>query len=88
MAASTFSGIDHFKLNVHATSHRSKVAVALHLLLSVGKTDASVPVIIVYRIFEISSQIFIEVDRMRLEPNHRLVHAKIRYLRRRVPCGA
>ena len=88
MAAGTFRGIDHFKLNVHAASHRGKVAVTLHLLLSVGKTDASVPMIVVHRIFEISSQIFIEVDRVCLKPNHRLVHAKIRYLRRRVPCGA
>ncbi len=88
MAAGTFRGIDHFKLNVHAASHRGKVAVTLHLLLSVGKTDASIAVIVVHRIFEISSQIFIQVDRVRLKPDHRLVHAKIRNLRRRVPCGA
>ena len=88
MPAGTFGGIDHFKLNAHATSHRGKVAIALHLLLSVGKTDAPVPMIVVHRIFKISSQIFIEVDRVRLKANHRLVHAKIRNLRRRVPCCA
>ena len=62
--------------------------IAVHLRLGIGQPDAAVAVVIANGIFRIVTQFFIEGDRMRFQPYHRLVHAKIRHLCCRMPCGA
>ena len=88
MAARTFLGVQHFKLDAHAPRHGGKVAVAVHLGLGVGQPYATVAVVIPYGVVGIIAQLFVEVDRVRFQADHRLVHPKIRDLCGRVPCGA
>ena len=61
---------------------------ALHLRLGVGQTDAAITVVIVDRIIRIFRQLFVEIDGVGLEPDHRLARAEIRYLGRRMPSGS
>lgn len=85
MPAGAFGGVDDLELHAHAARHRGEVAVSVHLRGGVGQTDAAVAVAIADGIVGIVAQFAIKRDRMTFQPDHRLVHAEIRHLRRRMP---
>ena len=88
MPPRAFCGIDHLEMHIHPARHRGEMAIALHLRLGIGQPDATIAMMIIDRIVGILCQFLVEVDRMRLQPDHRLVHSEIRHLRCRMPRGA
>ena len=76
----------NLKVHVHAPRHARKVAVAVHLRLRVlASLNAAVGVVVVDRVIRVVRQLLVEVDRVGLQPHHRLVHAEVGDLGRRVP---
>ena len=86
MAAGAFFCINHFEIHTHPLGHRGEMSISLHLAFGIGKTDTAISMMIINRIIRICGQLIIEGDRMALQPDHRLVHAKICDLRCRMPC--
>ena len=66
MTAGTFGRIKNFEFDTHATGHRCKMPVAIHLRRTIGKPNAPVPVVILHGVIGIIAQLFIQVNRMRL----------------------
>ena len=88
MATGAFLGIDDFQMHAHAARHGRKVVVALHLLFGAGQPDASVRVVVIDRVLRVFRQFLVEIDRVGLESDHRLIGAKIGHLCRRMPSGS
>ena len=88
MAARAFFGIDHLVFHAHTACHRREMPIGLHLLFGVGQANAAIAVMISDRILRIVPKLLVKGDGVRLQANHCLRHAEIRYLCRRMPCGA
>ena len=88
MTTGAFFGVNHLKINAHAPRHGGEVAITFHLGFGIGKTDATISVMVIDRIIRIGSQLAIERDGMTFQPDHGLIHAEIRDLCGRVPGGA
>ena len=86
VTARALFGVDDLKVHVHTARHAGKVMVAFHLRLRVGEPDTAVGVVVVDGIVWVIGEFLVEVDRMGLQPHHRLVHAEVRDLRSGVPC--
>lgn len=70
MATYAFIRVDHLELNPpHAPPrHRGEVAIAVHLLRSVGQANAAGAMVVVDRIIGIVGQLLVEPDRMAFQP--------------------
>ena len=86
VAAGAFFCINHLEIHTHPTCHRGEMSISLHLAFGIGKPDTAISMMVVDRIIRIFSEFFIQRNRMALQPDHGLVHAKICDLRCRMPC--
>ena len=80
VAAGAFGGVDDLEMHPHATRHRRKVAIAIHLCLRVGQPDAAVGVVVGDGILRVLRQFLVQRDRVAFQADHRLGHAEIRHL--------
>ena len=80
--------VQNFKFHPHAFRHGLKVVIAVEMVLRRRQPQSASAMMIVDRIIWIFCHLFVEIDRMGLQTNHRLIRTKIRHLRSRMPGGA
>ena len=88
MPPRAFLRVDHLERDAHTFGHAREMPVAIHLGFGIGKTDATVAMVVIDRIIGIFGEFLVKPDRMAFQPDHRLGHAEIGDLCRGMPCGS